>query len=822
MRLSLVEKIKTKTEITNLLIAKNKKVLHGYTVGVIRILTYLSCLIMAGVSAITFLPIDFMRGLQFKIISLSFLAAFIFLSLCFFVFKNFSEKFSTPLSYAVFSLLFLFALEITLATNSRPPYATVIGFFIIMPIIIYDKRWRVNLTNVIFCATALVLSFFFKKPSYFYTDCINCAIFTVVGNLIGNFTLVNQLNYIDMKEGKLDRDLEILKAKSEAKTSFLANMSHEIRTPINSIIGFNEMILRECKDEKILAYSNDILVASKTLLSIINDILDFSRIEAGKLDITPVEYALDSMTSDMVSMILPRAKEKNLSLVVNVDKDIPNALYGDESRIKQCVMNLLTNAVKYTKAGTVTLNVGFERLDKNTLLLKFSVVDTGIGIKPENIDKLFQAFERIDEKKNRNVEGTGLGMKIVQLLLGKMDTYLDVKSEYGKGSEFSFAVEQDIVSDEPIGAFSERYKKLQERHENYVELFQAPAASVLIVDDVPINLAVARNLLKSTHVRIDTALSGRQAIDLVRQKKYDMIFLDHRMPDLDGVETCQMMMRMRDNLNKDTPIIALTANAIAGAREMFLENGFKDYLTKPIDNKLLEKMMIKYLPPELVTRTYIRKDSEAGKKEERAKDESGFMRAYRALDGIDADEALKNCGDEATLETAARDYYNSIEEKSAAIENFARDKDWKNYTVLVHALKSSSRLVGAMQLSGLAAHLEKCGDRALVDEIIEETPELLAQYRSYISVFEGLLSLGEGAPDGRASAKPRMTAQKYSEALAAIKECAEAFDFDAAESVVKSVEAYDVPQGAEDAFEKIKKAVRAADTEAVVRLSRRE
>lgn len=791
---------------------KNRKILRRFTAQVVRTMTYLSLPIMILMCIFSILPIGYMHTAPFIIVSGSSLVIFAILSLIFRFFSEAATKASMGIGYIMFVSLFAFALLLSFASDSPQPYATVIGFFIVMPIIITDKRWRVNLFNIIMCITALVLSFMFKDSKFFFADCMNCTIFMLVGNLIGNYTLINQLNYIDLREGKLDRDLEVLKAKSEAKTTFLTNMSHEIRTPINSVLGFNEMILRECKDDTIAGYARNIDVSGRTLLALINDILDFSRIEAGKLDIVEAEYELDSMISDLVSIILPRAEEKRLTFTVNVNPSIPNILVGDERRIKQCVLNLLTNAVKYTHKGSVTMNVGFNRDDEDTISLKVSVIDTGIGIKPENIDKMFEAFERIEEKRNRDIEGTGLGMKIVQQLLGKMGTYLDVQSEYGAGSRFSFSVEQGVAGESVIGNFDERYKRSLTKQENYQETFTAPNAKLLVVDDVEINLTVVRSLLKRTQVKIDTAMSGRQAIEMVRQKKYDVIFLDHRMPELDGVETFQMMKSMRDNRNADTPVIALTANAIAGAREMFLKVGFKDYITKPIDVGLLEKMLIKYLPPRLVSITQETKDKPATSDKEMDKEEKHFLDAYRTIDGVDTDAALVSSGGWQTLQTIVQNYYMSIDDAASAIEHYAEAKDVKNYTVLVHALKSSSRLVGALELSEKARHLEECGDKEDMAEIAAKTGELLSLYRSYKVRLKCVVK----QKATRDAPKKEMTAEKAEDALSSLGECAQAFDFESAERILDMIDEYEIPDDLLDVFAKTAKAVHNADTKAVM------
>lgn len=818
----LKEKIRTKGEITALLMLKNRKILRRFTAQVVKTMSYLSFPVMVVMCAITCLPVKFMNTLKFKAVSFGAFIAFAALAVLFRFFEKTATKISMFLSYVMFSCLFAFALLLSYAPEVPQPYSTMVGFLIIMPIIITDKRWRVNLFNVVICAVSLVLSYFLKARNFFLSDCMNCTIFMLVGIIIGDYTLINQLNYIDLREGKLDRDLEVLKAKSEAKTAFLTNMSHEIRTPINSILGFNEMTLRECKDENIIRYAKNIDVSGRTLLSLVNDILDFSRIEAGKLDIVNADYALDSMISDVVSIILPRAEEKKLTFKVNVDPKIPNALVGDERRIKQCALNLLTNAVKYTHKGSVEMDVLFEKYSEDEIFLTITVTDTGIGIKPENINKMFEAFERIEERRNRDIEGTGLGMKIVQQLLGKMGTYLDVQSEYGKGSRFSFSVEQHVANEAEIGDFTERYKQTLSKHENYIEKFTAPNAHLLVVDDVEINLTVVKSLLKNTLVKIECATSGRQAIDLVRQTKYDVIFLDHRMPDLDGVETFQMMKAMKDNLNKDVPVIALTANAIAGAREMFLKVGFKDYITKPIDASLMEKMLIKYLPQNLVHITKREKEASISSAAQSAHGTS-FLSDYRLVEGADADEALKNCGDEETFKSVVHNYYKDIESNAKKIEQFADSWDIKNYTVKVHALKSSSRLVGIMELSKMAEHLEECGDKVLKgetnagEEIKTKTPALLSLYRSYKKRLESVVPKENNEKDGaNGTAKKVMSCDDAKNALLSLRECAEAYDFESADRILEMIKKYDIPKDKKEIFDKVETAIRNADTKAVM------
>ncbi len=387
---------------------------------------------------------------------------------------------------------------------------------------------------------------------------------------------------------------------NEAKSTFLANMSHDIRTPINAVLGMNEMILRETGSEQILKYASNIRSAGNTLLGLINDILDLSKIEAGKLDIIPVDYDLTSLLNDLVNMIQPRAAAKGLTFETEIDSDIPKLLHGDEIRIKEIITNILTNAVKYTEKGSVKFSVGFENTGEDTISLKISISDTGIGINENDIPKLFNKFDRIEEKRNRGIEGTGLGMNITQRLLELMNSKLDVRSEYGKGSVFSFNLGQRVVKWESVGNIDEALRRSAANMKKYREKFTAPDADVLVVDDTPMNLEVFESLLKKTLVRIDKAESGSECIALVSKKKYDIIFLDHMMPCKDGIETLKEMKAHTGSPNDDTPVICLTANAISGSREKYMNAGFDDYLTKPINPEKLEKMLIEYLPAEKV------------------------------------------------------------------------------------------------------------------------------------------------------------------------------------------------------------------------------
>ena len=617
------------------------------------------------------------------------------------------------------------------------------------------------------------------------------------------------------QEQQLEMDLEVAKKASEAKSSFLSNMSHEIRTPINAVLGMNEMILRENNDPQINEYAQNVKSAGNSLLGIVNDILDFSKIEAGKMDILNVEYHLSSMVNDLLNMISVKADDKGLEVIVNVDEKTPDKLFGDEVRIKQCVTNILTNAVKYTEKGTVTLNVGFrEAEDDDNIYLKFQVVDTGIGIKEEDLSKLFSPFERIEEIRNRTIEGTGLGMSIVKKLLALMDTKLVVESEYGKGSDFSFEVKQKVVSAEEIGDFKEKYKLYLKSLKKYHESFTAPDAEILVVDDTAINLTVVKGLLKSTLVKVDTAESGKETLSKVTKKKYDCIFIDHRMPEMDGLETLAAMKELEGNLNTDTPCIALTANAGSGARDEYIAAGFDDYLSKPVDGKVLERMLMEYLPEGKVrVASESNASMEDDNKPELSKDEQGEGDFLGRLQGVDLNEALTNCGSREILMDVVKEFLISIDKKSGDIESFANDKDFRNYTVAVHALKSSARLVGATKLSKDAAYLEKCGNDENAEEIAAKTPELLALYRSYKDKLSAA-NEDETSDDD----KELISDDELESAFSDMKELLEAYDFDTADGIMDMLDTYKIPDSKKEKFLKVKELMAAVDRDALLEL----
>lgn len=395
---------------------------------------------------------------------------------------------------------------------------------------------------------------------------------------------------------ELQKETQSAKLASEAKGRFLANMSHEIRTPINAVLGMDTMILRESKESHIKEYALIIESSGQTLLSLVNDILDFSKIESGKMEIIPVEYDFASLVNDVSNMVRMKAESKNLEVKMDISEDLPCGLIGDDVRIRQILVNLMNNAIKYTEKGSVTLSVHGKRVDDD-IILKVAVKDTGIGIKEEDMHKLFAEFERIEEAKNRNVEGTGLGMSITIQLLSLMNSKLNVESEYGVGSTFHFELKQKISNNDAIGDFAKRISSNVSLIK-YSASFTAPDANLLVVDDNITNIKVFKGLLKQTKVSVDEAIDGATAIDMIHKKKYDIIFVDHMMPDMDGIEVLEKVRSSSEHPNIDTTFIALTANAITGAKELYLEAGFTDYISKPIIPDKLEALVGYYLSEE--------------------------------------------------------------------------------------------------------------------------------------------------------------------------------------------------------------------------------
>ena len=660
------------------------------------------------------------------------------------------------------------------------------------------------------------------------------------------YTVANVLSELAVgKYRAIEAGDEIARA-AKMKTDFLANMSHEIRTPMNAVIGMAEMALREDIPEAARGYIQQIKSSGRALLAIINDILDFSKIESGKLDITPVEYDSMSLFNDVSNIIMTRLVDKDVVMDLEIDPNLPVLLFGDNIRIRQILINLANNAVKFTNNGYIRISVKCRPESAIRNILEITVEDTGIGIRKNDLDKIFDSFQQVDSTRNRNVEGTGLGLAITRRLLQLMNGDLTVESEYGVGSKFSFTLPQLVVNNEPamhvrepegliaMCYFSEdvlneaflrdsarlgvraqqlpQNEKLERTYEalmnedpgktlflflepvqmtperrdfiaahpdiiailvtdfisevpwnihnllvvkkplscmnlsmiyNREEVsfldshdteddadFIAPDATVLIVDDNAVNLTVAEGLLEPLHMKTFTAQSGKEAIQKTKEIHFDMIFMDHMMPEMDGIEATQIIRRMRHDYD-DVPIIALTANAVGGAREMFLEAGMQDFIPKPIELRNMMSKIKCWLPEEKIQDASVENMTKALQRSEARK----ALATVPAIADLDTGAALKMLGSDKLFWSALKEYHRTILSKAKLIKEHGVIEDIDSYTIEVHALKSSSRQIGADALADMAARLERAGKEKDLDYIHKHTDEMLEKYLSYEPVL---------------------------------------------------------------------------------------
>ena len=543
-----------------------------------------------------------------------------------------------------------------------------------------------------------------------------------------------------------------------AKSDFLANMSHEIRTPINAILGINTMLIRECRQlrgthpeigkemENIISLSGNIDGAGNNLLSIINDILDFSRIEAGKVEIVNAEYKLSALISAVSVMLGFRAKEKGLTFRINVDPELPERLKGDEVRMRQVILNLLANAVKYTEKGSVDLIVGREDSgalkEGGEIRLLVTVRDTGIGIREEDLDHIFAKFERADLTHNRSVEGTGLGLTIVKSLVRQMNGTIRVESRYGEGSAFTVVLSQQVIACEAIGDYQARYEQNIMEEEKQREPLHAPSASILAVDDSRLNLMVITGLLKYSGAKLSTAMSGDEALALTEQHPYDLILMDQMMPGMNGTETLRRL-RKQSGKNGETPVICLTADAVSGARERYIAEGFTDYLAKPVDSRSLEAILTKYLPAEKVC---MEETAPSGEDPERALNQAEIA-ALRAA-GIRAESAMAYCQNSLALyRMLLCEFVRDAETRIKALESACAAQDWENYRISAHSLKSNSKTIGAAELSEAAAKLEVAAKENEADTIRRDHAVLIKKYRKTTETLSTVFSEADPEPE---------------------------------------------------------------------------
>ena len=607
-------------------------------------------------------------------------------------------------------------------------------------------------------------------------------------------------------------------AANEAQGQFLAHMSHEIRTPINAVLGMDEMILRESREAAVKEYAMDIYMAGQTLLSLINDILDFSKIDSGKMEIVPAEYDFSSMIHDLVNMAIQRAKGKELRFEAEVDCEIPSRMYGDDVRIRQVPTNILSNAVKYTPEGTVWLRVrrrGQEDPEGNIKLL-FEVEDTGIGIREEDLPRLSVEFERIEEDRNRHIEGTGLGMSITIQLLTLMGSRLQVESTYGKGSKFYFELEQKVIDRIPVGDFESRIHQISENY-NYNSKFLAPEAEILVVDDNALNRKVLRNLLKETQIKVTDAGGGSECLELVQRNHYDLIFLDHMMPDMDGVETLHALKALEGCPCQDTPVVVLTANAVLGAKEGYLAEGFDDFLSKPVVPEKLENMIIKMLPTKLIREA----DASSGGVETTFQSQADgadvLLEGLPQVDGLDWHYAWLHLPDMGLLEYTLKEFYAQIDSAADALEDawerLGEPGQLDRYRIQVHAMKSLAATVGIAPLSGVARILEYAARDCRTEVIDSVTAVFLDEWRGYRQKLHGVF--GIGAKEGQ-----EVTDYTVIQALVEmVRISMEEMDIDQADQAAGQLRDYDYPEKIGQNIQKLGEAVTNLDPEEADRLA---
>ncbi|ETP72447.1 signal transduction histidine kinase [Lachnospiraceae bacterium JC7] len=621
------------------------------------------------------------------------------------------------------------------------------------------------------------------------------------------------INFLEVTTSEYDEMAHIAEQANKAKSDFLSNMSHEIRTPINAVLGMDEIILRDTQEPKTRKYAENIQNAGNILLSLVNDILDFSKIEAGKMNIIPVEYDVRSTLNDLLNMLKKRASDKGLEFRVQVDPRIPCIMRGDVIRLKQVVLNIVNNAIKYTNYGSIMLKAIMkdEDMEKGVSGIRFNVIDSGIGIKRDDLPRLFNAFDRIEEDRNRAIEGTGLGMNITQRLLQAMGSHLEVDSIYGVGSNFGFTLMQEVLDWNPVGNFAFFLNINNTQSEVYRPGFEAPDARILIVDDAPMNLQVVEGLLDGTKMQMDTAISGHDCLSWVQENEYDLILLDYRMPQMDGIETLHALRRL-GGWREKVPVICLTANALTGAREQYLNAGFDDYVTKPIKPKLLEKTILQYLPESLVTRKSQQAEAE--------------VRGIRAPESIEVDNkghvseppvplelylneeldiyhAFESCGGPQRFFVNLKEFSKYLLKAEEEIKALYAENDIKGFTIKVHALKSSSGLVGFMRLSRLCGILEKDGDSGDLEDIHEKFPELIGMIAK---VYSGIKDVDFSRINKNPNAEQK--AGGLDKAYEVIRQAVEDYDYDKLTGVLESLEGFALPEPHKQRIERL---IQAAD-----------
>ncbi len=571
--------------------------------------------------------------------------------------------------------------------------------------------------------------------------------YRLTANVTGKVTLVNfsckmdknnePMCYILIATDLTEENRLIQEAQSAnaAKTNFLSNISHEIRTPINVISGMNELILRESEEPNILKYAENINVASRNLTSLINDVLDLSKIESGKLELISSELNIGAVLNDCYNLFLTLTQNKKQIFTLECDPNTPSILIGDDVRLKQILSNLISNAVKYTsEGGTIKVISTFQTKDNNEIILTIKVADNGIGIKSEDISKLFTSFQRFELDKNRSIQGSGLGLAITKNLVALMKGTIDVESVYEQGTTFTVTIPFGVGDHSPIGEISESYSAGISG--KYHASFTAPDAHVLAVDDVQMNIDVFVGLLKKTEIKIDSATSGAEALELMSKNKYDIIFLDHMMPGMDGIEVLQKLKADILNKNHYTPVIMLTANALMGADRKYLEDGFDDYLSKPILPSALENMVTKHLPNELIHISAVDANASTNINPEASSATSSWLGRLSFLDTKSGLEFA--AGDEDFYKQILQTYVK--DDKCQRLQQYFDSQDWPNYQIVAHSIKGTSLTIGAPKVSEAAKGLEFAVKESRFEYIDEHHKEVLEEYGELVEKIKEALA----------------------------------------------------------------------------------
>lgn len=609
------------------------------------------------------------------------------------------------------------------------------------------KYTAIGFVGFILCGLYEIINLLFLAPSREELPMVVGLAFFLL------FVVLQQVEDLRRTYAEKQRAIDL----SQAKSRFLASMSHEIRTPINAILGMNEMILRENQDKVIQEYAAEIRSSGNMLLMLVNDVLDFSKIEAGKLEINEAGFQLSELLLDVLSLVKVRASEKNLMLSTEIRSEIPNGVIGDEFRIRQILINLLNNAVKYTDQGAVTLILGGEYKGEDQYLLHFIAKDTGRGIRKEDQENLFEAFSRADIRKNVNIEGTGLGLAIVKSIVDSMHGEIGVESEYGIGSQFWVKIPVHVVDKTPLTEESMEKRSAKDEKTNACD-YVAPEANILAVDDNPSNLTIVKLFLKRTQVKADFCDGGEKAIEMCKRKKYDLILLDHMMPQPDGVETFHRIREDMDSLNRETPAIVLTANAVAGSRQMYLDMGFVDYLSKPLDSVLLEQTMKRFLPKEKIRGLESEKgdapqkqnvtDDESedlleflpqGASMDQEAEESDLRSRLQTIDGLDYDALMMHCAnDEGIAAEILADIAREGIGRCKKMRDVLRAEDYGQFGIEAHAVKGLMATIGLKEFSECAKKHEFAVKQGDIDFVRKNAEGFIRDYEALCGKLRNL------------------------------------------------------------------------------------